>query len=131
MAEDVLNLKKGLKNIFETKFVIGGVVWTVWDWTIFVFILGFIIVGSLIAFLICWCCYPNRYEEEEEAVMDQDKMSLDMSLKKEREALSRLSASFAAAGVATKDAPERDIYMNDEPADMMDDKPKEEGEKME
>ncbi len=56
----MLELKASLKSIFETKFVIGGVVWNVWDWTIFVFIVAFIVVGGLIAFLCCWCCYPDR-----------------------------------------------------------------------
>ena len=58
-----MSLKKSLKNIYETKFVVNGVVWSVWDWTIFVFIIAFIAIAALIAFLCCLCFYPTRYEE--------------------------------------------------------------------
>lgn len=117
-------MKKGLKSIYETKFIVGGVVWNVWDWTIFVFILGFIVVGGLIAFLICCCCYPNRYDDEYDAVKEQNNMSMNDSLRERDQAAQRLSASLAAAGAATMDAPERDIYKN--APEKKDDKPMEE-----
>lgn len=100
-----MSLKKSLKSIFETKFVIGGVIWTVWDWTVFVFILAFIAVGGTVAFLCCLCCYPDRYSEETDAAAAQDVKSQADHMA----AVSRLSASLAAAGEATKEAPERDI----------------------
>lgn len=109
-----MNMKKGLKNIFETKFVIEGVVWSVWDWTIFVFIVAIIVVAALIAFLICWCCYPNRYEDEKEAVDDQNNQSMNKSREEQEKAQARLTASLAAAGTATMDVQQRDIYKDNE-----------------
>ena len=112
VADEMMEMKKGLKSIFETKFVIEGVVWSVWDWTIFVILVAIILVAALLFFLICWCCYPNRYDEEKDAVDDQNNKSLNRSREEQAEAKARLSASLAAAGTATMDVAQRDIYKN-------------------
>lgn len=102
-------LKKSLKNIYETKFVIDGVVWSVWDWTIFVFILAFIALAAVIAFASCICCYPTRYEEEKEADDAQSDLQEKDSLKERLETEKRLSVNLAAAMEATKEAPAREV----------------------
>jgi len=107
-----------LKGIKETKFVVDGVIWSVWDWTIFVFILAFIFVAAIIAFLSCLCCYPSRYEDEKEAHDAQSNMSKQESLKERLETERRLSVNLAAAMEATKDLPEREVKAPDSPAKM-------------
>ena len=102
-------LKKNLKNIYQTQFVINGVVWSVWDWTIFVFIVTFIVIAGLIAFLCCLCFYPTRYEEEMEAADVQSNKTLNDSIRERRDTERRLAVSLAAAMEATKDRPEREI----------------------
>ena len=104
-----MKLKMNLKDIYETKFIVFGVVWSVWDWTVFVFILAFIVVISAVAFFCCWCCYPERYQEEKEAEEDQDAKSKAETDKEVMDAEAKLSAKLAAAGAATMEAPERDV----------------------
>ena len=90
-------MKKSLKNIYETKFVIDGVIWSVWDWTIFIFIIAFIAVAALVFFLFCLCCAPTRYEEEMEAADAQSSLTLKEEIKERKETERRVSASLAAA----------------------------------
>ena len=102
-----------------------GVVWSVWDWTVFIFIVAFVAVIATIAFFCCWCCYPDRNEDEKEADEEQEKLSKAETDKEITEAEKRLfSKKLAAAGAATTEAPERnvpevveakkfDVYMGD------------------
>ena len=108
-AEELMALKKSLKGIYETKFVVDGVVWSVWDWTIFVFLLAFIALAAVIAFAACICCYPTRYEEEKEANDAQSDLDEKESLKERLETEKRLSVNLAAAMEATKEAPAREV----------------------
>lgn len=108
-VDELMSLKKNLKGIYETKFVIDGVVWSVWDWTIFVFILAFIGVAAIIAFLSCLCCYPTRYEDEREANDAQSDLSKKEDKKERLDTERRLSVNLAAAMEATKDLPEREV----------------------
>ena len=111
-------LKKSLKGMNNTQFVVNGVVWNVWDWTIFVFLIAFIVVAALLAFLFCLCCAPTKYEEEDEAVEVQSNMSLKESIKERRDTERRVAASLAAAMESTKDRPAREIKEPDSPDKM-------------
>ena len=80
VKDELWQLKKSLKGIYDTKFVVNGVVWSVWDWTLFVFLVAFIAVAATLAFLFCLCCAPTKYEEEKEANDVQSNKSRDDAL---------------------------------------------------
>ena len=58
--------KQPLKGIHDTKFVLFGQIWSVWDWTVFVIILFVILVSFGLTILLCICCGPTQQEDEEE-----------------------------------------------------------------
>ena len=55
-----------LKGIHNTKFVLFGQIWSVWDWTVFVIILFVVLVSFGLTILLCICCGPTQQEDEEE-----------------------------------------------------------------
>ena len=53
----------GLKNMFETKFMVWNTEWSVIDWTILCIIIAIIIVAVLLG--LCFCCCVGSTEAEE------------------------------------------------------------------
>uniref|UniRef100_A0A7S3FUB3 Uncharacterized protein n=1 Tax=Strombidium rassoulzadegani TaxID=1082188 RepID=A0A7S3FUB3_9SPIT len=77
--EQLDGVSSQLKDIFQTKFVIHGSEWTVWDWTIFVIIIAIVIVASLVAFLFCCLIGSDRETDEREA---REKAEMEQTDKK-------------------------------------------------
>ena len=55
-----------MKGIQETKFVIFGQTWNVWDWTVFVIVLSALFVSIGLTLLFCICCGRTKDMDEEE-----------------------------------------------------------------
>ena len=72
VADEALNLK----DIFKTKIVVFGVIWTVFDWTIFIIVVAILIVATLVFCLFC-CCIENSREEEEERAKRKAQMEYE------------------------------------------------------
>ena len=75
---------KTLKDIFQTKIVVMGVIWSVADWTIFIIVIAIILVAALV-FLIFCCCLggdkkpeePKMEEKKEDEKMEEEKMMME------------------------------------------------------
>ena len=78
------NEAKNLKDIFKTKVVVLGVIWSVADWTIFIIVVAIILVATLVFVIFC-CCMggdkpeePKMEEKKEEEKMEEEKMDMMM-----------------------------------------------------
>ena len=57
----------------DTKFVVYGQTWSVWDWTVFVIIFAVFILSFGLTILLCVCC-GNTKEDDEQEIEDQLKL---------------------------------------------------------
>ena len=63
----------GLKDIYNTQFVIFNTAWSVVDWTILVIIVVIIIVGIVVGLIFC-CCIGSDEQKAEQDAKDQAMM---------------------------------------------------------
>ena len=104
----------GLKNIYETKFMIWNTEWSVVDWTIFCIVVAIIIVAVLLGLLFCCCVGSTEAQELKEAREKAEKEEKDkdfMEYKAGEQSLVKGLGEGAAAGAAAADAPKDDMDM--------------------
>ena len=92
----------GLKNIYETKFIVWNTEWSVVDWTIFCIVIAVIIVGVLIGLLFCCCIGSTEQQELKEA---REKAEMDAKNMDYMEYMQG-KESLAALGMAGEAPPE-------------------------
>ena len=54
-----------IRGINDTRFVIYGQTWNVWDWTVFVIVLAVFLVSIALTLIICICCGRTKEMDEE------------------------------------------------------------------
>ena len=59
-----------LQDIYQTKFKINNVTWSVIDWTVLCILIAIIIVVVLVALIFC-CCLSSTQEAEEKAAVER------------------------------------------------------------
>ena len=96
----------GLKNIYETKFVVWNTEWSVIDWTIFCIILAIIIVAIAIGLCFCCCIGSTEADELREAMEKAKKEAEDKDFMEYKAGEESLVAGLGAAGAeAPMEAP--------------------------
>ena len=76
------NEAKNLKDIFKTKVVVFGAIWSVADWTIFIIVVAIILVATLVFVIFC-CCMSGDDKKPEEPKMEEKKEEEKMDDKME------------------------------------------------
>ena len=75
------NEAKNLKDIFKTKVVVFGAIWSVADWTIFIIVVAIILVATLV--FVIFCCCMSGDKKPEEPKMEEKKEEKKMEEKME------------------------------------------------
>ena len=79
----------GVKSLFETKFVAFGMVWSVWDWSVFIIVIVLIIVILGVGILFC-CLIGDTKENVEKEALENVKSKREMANMDEREEASQM-----------------------------------------
>ena len=103
LLESGLSKFPGLKNIYETKFVVWDTEWSVIDWTIFCIVLAIIIVAVLIGLCFCCCIGSTEAEELKAAREKAEKDAMEKDFMEYKQGEASLVAGLGEAGAA--DAP--------------------------
>ena len=100
MLESGMDKFKGLKNMFETKFVVFDTEWSVVDWTVFCVVIAIIIVAVLIGLCFCCCIGSTEAEELKNAREKAEKEAMDKDFMEYKAGEASLVDGLGAAGAA-------------------------------